>query len=68
MCERKRAVAYRSEAHKSVGLSVTQKRIETLNRLYENQQTALIFTDLYDENGNPAGTRVEMHLPLIFNY
>lgn len=64
---REQAANYRTKAYKSVGLSVTQTRIETLNRLYENQQTALIFTDLYDENGNPAGTRIEMQLPLIFS-
>jgi len=44
--------------HKSSGLKITEERIALLNRAYE--PGAVLVTDLYDEDKNAAGTRVEI--------
>ncbi|HEV7229880.1 MAG TPA: two-component regulator propeller domain-containing protein [Bacteroidia bacterium] len=51
------------KTHKSFGLKITQDRLELLNFLHKsslNIQT----TDLFDEQGQPAGTRVEIYIPV----
>lgn len=50
--------------HKSLGLKVTSERIETLNQIHgANARVETI--DLVDTEGNPAGTKVEIYLPLL---
>jgi len=48
--------------HKSHGLNITRQRIanQTDGKLDQN----MIYTDLTDENGEPAGTRVEINIPV----
>lgn len=48
--------------HKSKGLDITRER---LTRLSGGQlEEPFSFIDLFDENGNPAGTKVIIHLPV----
>lgn len=56
--ERKRAT------HKSLGAKITENRLELLNTLYKkNLQITII--DLEDENQQPAGTKVELIIPIV---
>jgi ligand-binding sensor domain-containing protein/anti-sigma regulatory factor (Ser/Thr protein kinase) len=50
--------------HKSHGTNITNKRIETINKLY-NQNFKVEFIDLKDSIGNPCGTRVLIQIPKI---
>jgi hypothetical protein len=47
--------------HVSKGLKITADRISILNQDDDNENLVQI-TDLYDTNGNPAGTRIELKL------
>ena len=49
--------------HKSVGLKITEERINMFNRQQDNN--AIRITDLYDENKNPDGTKVEITLKAV---
>ena len=49
--------------HKSFGLQMTKDRISIVNRLY-GIQTAVNIEDLYDEDDQPAGTRVTLTIPV----
>lgn len=48
--------------HKSVGLAITQDRLDMINQQYNSKLTVTII-DLEDTDGNALGTRVELHLP-----
>lgn len=50
--------------HKSVGLKITEERINIFNRQKVNDRSVNI-TDLYDEQKNPGGTRVEIILKAV---
>lgn len=50
--------------HKSVGLKITEERINMFNNQKANDGSVNI-TDLYDENKNPGGTRVEIILKAV---
>jgi LytS/YehU family sensor histidine kinase len=45
--------------HKSIGLEITEARINIFNKQEENGN-AIVFTDLFDENKKPDGTKVEI--------
>ncbi|MBX9785503.1 MAG: histidine kinase [Chitinophagaceae bacterium] len=47
--------------HKSVGLQITEDRIAHFNKT-EQAAGAICFTDLTDENNEPAGTKVEINI------
>ncbi len=50
--------------HNSLGTRISKSRLDLVNELYgTGLQT--VYSDLSDENGQPAGTRVEIHIPLI---
>ena len=49
--------------HKSHGMKVTAERIEIINEIYPAKATLLI-EDLKDEQGEAAGTRVSLFLPM----
>jgi LytS/YehU family sensor histidine kinase len=50
--------------HNSLGTRIISSRLDLVNRLYgTNLKT--IYTDLKNESGEPAGTRVEIHIPII---
>jgi len=50
--------------HNSLGTQITKSRLDLVNELY-GTSLQTIYTDLKNENGEPAGTRVEIHIPLI---
>jgi len=50
--------------HNSLGTQITKSRLELVNELY-GTSLLTFYTDLMDENGEPAGTRVEIQIPLI---
>ena len=47
--------------HGSMGLKVTQERIDILN-LQQKNQAFILITDLYDDEKNPCGTRVQLKI------
>ena len=49
---------------KSLGISLVQSRLKLLNDFY-GVEMSFNFTDLYNDNATPAGTRVTINLPLI---
>lgn len=49
----------------SRGTELIVSRIETLNQLYQVSGGKIEFVDLYDTEGNPAGTNVTIVLPQI---
>lgn len=52
------------DKHNSLGTTITESRLELINTLYGNNMKIRL-TDLTDDHGNPAGTRVEIDLPVI---
>jgi hypothetical protein len=50
--------------HNSLGTQISKSRLDLVNELY-GTSLKTIYTDLKDENGEPAGTRVEIHIPII---
>lgn len=52
----------RVQQHKSVGMSITQERLDILNSSLNQNLNAQIL-DIY-ENGKPAGTKVQIIIPL----
>jgi LytS/YehU family sensor histidine kinase len=50
----------------SRGLSVTEQRLALLEKNLD-YKTLVQFEDLKDESGNPAGTRVTIHIPKTVN-
>jgi len=51
----------RDEHHTSYGLEITKERLQHHNKL-NAQSTAFTIIDLYDNNGNATGTKVEFEL------
>lgn len=49
---------------KSLGISLVQSRLKLLNDFY-GVEMSFNFTDLYNDDATPAGTRVTINLPLI---
>ena len=49
----------RGTSHKSYGMSVTRRRLETLTKI-SNDDFNVEIVDLYDDNGNATGTRVNI--------
>jgi tetratricopeptide (TPR) repeat protein len=50
--------------HNSLGTQIAASRLDLVNSLY-GTTLKTVYTDLKDSNGNPAGTRVEIHIPII---
>jgi hypothetical protein len=50
-------------SRRSMGMIITQDRMEIINKLYDTQ-TAVQVTDLEDESGHAAGTRVVLTIPV----
>lgn len=53
--------ANRAKTHKSYGMSITEKRLQIFNSLY-NTKVNITYTDLKDIEGNPCGTSVELKI------
>jgi len=50
--------------HTSLGTNITESRLKLVNELYgKNMQ--VVYTDLVDSFGEPAGTKVEINIPII---
>ncbi|EPB65873.1 histidine kinase, partial [Ancylostoma ceylanicum] len=50
--------------HESLSMKVTEERLSIVNSLYKDDKPSLQVIDLTDENGTPAGTRIELKIPL----
>jgi len=50
--------------HNSLGTRITASRLDLVNELY-GTTLHTIYTDLRNEKGEPSGTRVEIHIPII---
>ncbi|MDP4224152.1 MAG: histidine kinase [Bacteroidota bacterium] len=54
----------RENNHNSLGTQIAKSRLDLVNELY-GTSLKTIYTDLKKETGEPAGTRVEIHIPII---
>jgi len=54
----------RGENHNSLGTQIVTSRLDLVNSLY-GTSLKTIYTDLKNNAGEPAGTRVEIHIPII---
>ena len=62
---RERAKKFKeADTHKPVGMVLTEKRLEMINKLHEYKHAKVTVTDLYDENKKPNGTKVEITMPV----
>lgn len=50
--------------HNSLGTRITESRLDLVNELY-GTSLCVEYTDLKNESGEPTGTRVEIHIPII---
>jgi tetratricopeptide (TPR) repeat protein len=50
--------------HNSLGTRITNSRLDLVNSLY-GTSLKTVYTDLKNENDEPAGTRVEIHIPIM---
>jgi len=50
--------------HNSLGTHIVSSRLDLVNALY-GTSLKTIYADLKNENGDPAGTRVEIHIPIM---
>ncbi|MBD2702755.1 histidine kinase [Spirosoma sp. BT702] len=63
---REKAAEYKSKSatkQKSFGMKITADRINLINQLYQIQ-TNIVVTDLVDTQGQPAGTKVTLSIPI----
>ena len=49
----------RGASHKSYGMSITRRRLETLTKI-SNDDFSVEVVDLYDDKGNAKGTKVNI--------
>ena len=54
----------KEKTYNSLGTRITESRLNLVNSLY-GTSLKTTFTDLMDEQGNAAGTRVEIHIPIL---
>jgi tetratricopeptide (TPR) repeat protein len=50
--------------HNSLGTQIVSSRLDLVNALY-GSSLKTIYTDLKNANGEPTGTRVEIHIPIM---
>jgi LytS/YehU family sensor histidine kinase len=50
--------------HNSLGTQIVTSRLDLVNTLY-GTSLKTVYTDLKNGNGEPIGTRVEIHIPLL---
>jgi len=66
---REMAKSFRKDiSHQSMGMNLAEQRVMAMNRLKYFESARVTITDLHDESGAPAGTVIEIHLPVIRNY
>jgi LytS/YehU family sensor histidine kinase len=49
--------------HRSLGMKITSDRLELINNLH-GSQLSMTITDLKNEDGTPAGTQVDIFIPV----
>jgi sensor histidine kinase YesM len=54
----------RENNHNSLGTQITKSRLDLVNELY-GTSLQTVYTDLKNENSEPTGTRVEIHIPIV---
>lgn len=54
----------KGKTHESRALQILSERLELLFP-GQQKQCSILYTDLYDQEGHPAGTKVEIKLPLV---
>lgn len=54
----------KNDNHYSLGTNITESRLKLVNELY-GKNMKVNYTDLLDESGEPAGTKVEINIPII---
>ena len=54
----------REKTHQPLGTKITESRIDLINLLY-GSSLKIIYVDLKDNVGNPAGTSVEIQIPIL---
>jgi sensor histidine kinase YesM len=52
------------KAHNSLGTQIVSSRLDLVNSLY-GTSLKTIYTDLKNDKGEPVGTRVELHIPIL---
>ena len=50
--------------HNSLGTKITESRLNLVNSLH-GKNMKIAYTDLKDKDGNPSGTRVIIHIPIL---
>ncbi|HEY4800821.1 MAG TPA: histidine kinase, partial [Bacteroidia bacterium] len=64
---RKKSAALKSASrhtiHESMGMKITNERLEVLNKIHNSDLSAII-TDLEDEKGEALGTKIEIFIPV----
>ncbi len=50
--------------HQSLGTNITESRLRLVNELY-GKSMKVVYTDLMDASQEPAGTKVEINIPII---
>jgi tetratricopeptide (TPR) repeat protein len=50
--------------HQSMGTNITESRLKLVNELY-GKSMKVVYTDLMNDSGDPAGTKVEINIPII---
>jgi len=50
--------------HNSLGTRITNSRLDLVNTLY-GTDLKTVYTDLKNDKGEPTGTRVEIHIPIM---
>ena len=61
----KEAAAAEKHQHKSVGMMLTQKRLDLLAGASESDESRFTRETVFDENGAVAGTRVQLVVPVF---
>jgi len=62
---REKAKQYkREDRHRSVGMALTEQRLLMINKMQEYENAKVEITDLYINDKTPAGTRVEIFIPI----
>lgn len=54
----------KNRRHKSVGMKLTGERLNAMNQLHGYETASVTITDLFDQNGEAAGTSVEVSIPI----
>ncbi|MEZ5083207.1 MAG: histidine kinase [Bacteroidales bacterium] len=54
----------KNKNHNSLGTKITESRLNLVNSLY-GKNMKINYTDLKDKEGNPSGTQVIIHIPIL---